>query len=127
VYGPSEFSVNVTANAVLTNGTSAAVQTYSVWFGQTYNAVGQNRDYNFFAANDPDPNRRPPIITNLGQVGGLQTEFSTADFQSLFHANHSSSSVSVHSLICIVYIISRDLSNFERDRTTSGRSIVRLF
>lgn len=116
--GPNvRFSVSVTANAILQAGSASRSRTYSVWYGQHFNRPGDNRNYNF-ANRTADGG--PPTVSNLGDVRELSTLFSSNDFQRLFLANHSSSNVTVHSLISIVYLITRDLPNFQRDARGRG-------
>ena len=109
--------MTATANAILTSGGGSRVKTYSVWFGQHFNRVGEHRSYNF-------PNKThdgsPATVSNLGDVRNVNTEFSASDFERLFLANHSSSDVTVDSLISIVYLIARDLPNFQRDSRGDG-------
>jgi hypothetical protein len=124
LYGASRFSVSVTANAILRSGSGSRVPTWSVWFGQHFNRPGENRHYNFASR---ERGGGAVTVSNLGDIRKLDTRFSASTFEQLFLANHSSSDVTVESLISVVYLIGRDLPNYERDRATAGRTIVNLF
>jgi hypothetical protein len=69
----------------------------------------------------------PEVVRNLGDVANLQTDFTADQFEEIFFANFGETDVSVHSLISVVYVITRFLDNFVRDTTDNRQTMVRLF
>ena len=110
LYGPGLFDVSVTANAILQGNSN---NRYSVWYGQDFG--GRN-----FALAAPE------VVRNLGDVANLQTNFTANDFEEIFFGTFENTDVSVHSLVNVVYIITRYLDDYERDQTV-GRNLTRLF
>ena len=111
LYGAnSYFDVNVVANVVLQGNTN---QRYSVFYGQDYG----NRD---FSLSDPE------VVRNLGDVGNLRTDYTANDFENVFYANFDDTDVTVHSVINLVWVITKYLDNFERDKTV-GQRLTRVF
>jgi hypothetical protein len=69
----------------------------------------------------------PEVVRNLGDVANLPTDFTADQFEEIFFANFSETSVSVHSIISVVYVITRFLGHFVRDATDKRQTMVRLF
>jgi hypothetical protein len=44
------------------------------------------------------------LVYDIGDVEGLKTDFSVAEFEELFQYNHRDSNVGVHSLVSQIYI-----------------------
>jgi hypothetical protein len=107
------FDVSVTANVVLEGRNE---DTYSVFYGQDYSNV--SREFAFDG---------PITIRRLAQVGQLPTQFALQDFEHVFFGNFEDTSVTVHSIICYVYLIRRYMSNYEQQRTTGDRKMQTLF
>jgi hypothetical protein len=99
VYGPGSYDVTISANAVLSSESGNA--RYSVFFGQSFGRA----EY---------PMGRTTAVTTLADVASLRTDFELSDFEDVFFLNHPTSSVQVHSLISLVYIVTRPLANFTR-------------
>jgi hypothetical protein len=106
LYGRGYFFVSVTANVVL-EGLDGR---WSVFFGQDHSVVP--RDFSVSGGY---------VIRRLGQVPGLPTSFDPGDFGHIFSRNFESTAVTVHSVICFVYVIRRYLRNFDAQQTTNGR------
>jgi hypothetical protein len=68
----------------------------------------------------------PEVVRNLGDVANLNVDFNINDFSDAFFGNFENSDVSVHSLVSIVYVITRFMGDYQRDRTV-GRVLTRLF
>ena len=68
----------------------------------------------------------PEVVRNLGDVAGLQVDYTADDFAEIFFGTFDNTDVSVHSLINVVWIINRYLGDFARDQTV-GRNLTRLF
>jgi hypothetical protein len=108
--------VTTTGNAILEG--KGERPSFSVFYGQDYTSDG----------------RRSVIMSDVHQVfdlsdvGGLPTDFDVDSFEGAFNRIFAEGSqVSVHSLVSVVFLIRRTLENYERDRTTAGRSHVMLY
>ena len=110
LYGPGYFDVNVTANAVLQGN---ADNRYSIWYGQDFGG----RAYNIAP---------PEVVRNLGDVSAIRTDFSADDFEEIFFATFDNTDVSVHSIVNVIYIITRYLGDYSTEQTV-GRHLTRLF
>lgn len=110
LYGPGYFDVSVTANVVLQSNLD---HRFSVFYGQDFS----DRSYDFGA---------PQVVRNLGDVADIPTDFNVDDFEGVFFANFENTEVSVHSIINIVFIITRYLDNFERNKTV-GQQLTKLY
>jgi len=117
VFGAGYFEVSITANVIL-QGTKLVglvrQPRYYVFYGQDF---GEG-DYNFST---------DQLVRNLGEVRLLPTRFSAENFSRVFKANHESTDVSVHSIISIVFLLRRDLDNYERDKVSQGRCLLTLY
>lgn len=110
IYQGGYFDVSTTCNVVLQSNLD---QRYSVFYGQDFS----DNSYNLGEAQ---------TVRNLGDVAQLQADFDVNDFEGVFFANFENTEVSVHSIINIVWVITRYLDNFERDKTV-GRQLTRLY
>jgi hypothetical protein len=54
-------------------------------------------------------------IRNLGDVAGMRTDYNADDFEAVFYANFDDTDTSVYSVICLVWIISRYLGDWNRE------------
>jgi hypothetical protein len=66
------------------------------------------------------------VVRNLGDVSSIRVNFSANEFEAIFYSNYEDTSVSVHSVVSTVFLITRYLNNFERDKTV-GRNLTKLF
>jgi hypothetical protein len=117
VFGAGYFEVSVTANVILQGSKLVGLvrqPRYYVFYGQDF---GED-DYNFST---------DQLVRNLGEVRLLPTRFSAENFSRVFKANHESTDVSVHSIISIVFLLRRDLDNYERDKVSAGRCLLTLY
>ena len=119
---PGEFATAVTANVILKKGQDQP--TYSVFYGhygQTHlsraGLLGEKKRYVFDEVES---------VFDLGDVENINTSFSVSDFRQVFQLNHSDTSVTVDSIISIVYVIHRFLDDFERDKQTDGQVVEKL-
>jgi hypothetical protein len=69
----------------------------------------------------------PEVVRNLGDVANLPVDFTADQFEEIFFANFDQTSVSVFSMISVVYVITRFLDNFARDSSNRRQTMVRLF
>jgi hypothetical protein len=99
VYGPGYFDVSVTANVILRGTLDGR---YSVFFGQDF-GVQNPRDYHMSTVQ---------VVSSLADVQNLRTDFGVDDFAEAFLATHTDTSVSVDSLVSVVYLITRVLGHF---------------
>ena len=97
IYGAGKFYVTVTANAVLRGHLDGR---FSVFMGQDFG--NRPRDYGMTDVR---------VVSGLADVTDLQTDFGVEDFAEAFLGNHADTSVSVHSLVSVVYLITRILDN----------------
>ena len=104
------FDLTTTANVVLQSHVN---QRYSVFYGQDF----ADNDFTFGA---------PETIRNLGDVANINTNFDVSDFETVFFGNFENTEVSVHSIISIVFIITRYMDNFEQDKTV-GQQLIKLY
>lgn len=111
LYGPGYFDLSVTANVVLQ---SHVDQRFSVFYGQDF----ADRSFSF---------GRVETIRNLGDVAGIDCDFDLNDFEDVFFRNFENTEVSILKIVSVVFLITRYLDNFERDKTSVGRQLVRLF
>lgn len=110
LYGPGLWNVSVTGNAVLQGNTDAR---YSLWYGQDYGGRS-------FAVAPPE------VVRNVGDSASLRTDYTVDDFSEIFYSTFETTDVSVHSLVNLVWIMTRYLGNYERDQTV-GTHLTRLF
>lgn len=101
IYGPGFFDVNVTCNAILMGNVN---KRYSLWYGQSYSR------YEYHMAD-------PEVIRNPGDISNIRTDFTVDDFADVFFGNHQNSDVSVLSLTHLIFIFTRYLDDFDRDKT----------
>jgi hypothetical protein len=104
---PGVFELSATANVVL-EGLDGLL---SVYYGMDFAGGGGGR-----AA------PTPVVIQRLSDVGLINTDYGVEDFERIFFANHSTSSVRVHSIISLTFIVRRVLGNYETDRAMPAGS-----
>ena len=109
--GEGFFDVSVTCNAILQ---STIDQKFSIWYGQDFGG----REYNMGP---------PTVVRNLGDVANIDTNVSVDDFAEVFHAIHSDTEVSVVGIVNVIFLITRYMENFEREKTTQGGRLVKLY
>jgi len=102
LYGNGRFDVSVTCNAVLQSNLSKKV---GLWFGQNF-----GKDVRNYALSTVFTVQSPAEATKL------PTEFQVSDFANVYFDAFPNSSVSVHSLVNLIYICRRYLGDFEKDR-----------
>jgi hypothetical protein len=61
------------------------------------------------------------VITVPSQAASLPDKFKLEEFRSIFHNTFSDTSVTVETLVNLVYIFRKTLSNFKGQATTIGR------
>ena len=66
------------------------------------------------------------MVRSLGDVSLIPTEFAVQDFETIFFANMGESDVSIVGVVNVVYLISRFLDNYERDKTV-GKVLTKLY
>jgi hypothetical protein len=110
IYGPGAFDLHVTCNAILMGNHN---KRYSLWYGQTFS----RKEYYM---------GHPEVLENPGDYANIQTDFTVDDFSDVFFRNHENSDVSILSLTHLVFIFTRYLDNFERDRTC-GTTLTTIF
>jgi hypothetical protein len=106
LYGPGHWDVTVTANVILRSTVDGR---FSVFMGQSF---GETRDYNMTLVQ---------VVSRLEDVQDLRVDFGVEDFAEAFFGNHHNTSVAVHSVLSIVYLISQVLEDYEEDRVIFGR------
>jgi len=102
LYGNGKFDISVTCNAVLQANLSGKV---GLWFGQNF-----GKDVRNYALSTVFTIQTP------AEVLKLPTEFQVSDFANVYFDAFPDSGVSVHSLVNLIYICRRYLSDFQRDR-----------
>ena len=108
IYGDGFFDVSVTCNVILQGISNGK---FSVFYGQDFG----DRQYNIGP---------PTVVQDLGDVVNVPTDLTVDDFAEVFHAIHDDTDVTVHSIICIVFIMTRFLENFERDKVAGQRQVI---
>ena len=107
-YGEGFFDVSVTCNAILQSNVN---QKFSCWFGQDFGG----REYNLGP---------PTTVRDLGDVSNIDTNVTVDDFAEVFHAIHSDTEVSVIGIINVIFIITKYMENYEREKTTGARLVI---
>jgi hypothetical protein len=98
LYGHAfSFDVTVTANLVLQGN---ALPRYYLYYGQDFTA-GVRRDLSVHAA--------PQVVSGLGDVETLRTDFDLEDFRDAFEDRFDDSDVTVSEIVNTVFIIRRFL------------------
>ena len=100
LYGQNDWTVFTTANVILQGN---ATGTFSVYYGQAYGGLAE-RQQNI---------RRLTSVDSVGDVGNVELNYSLEDFTEIFFAVHTESNVSVHSVVNIVFVITKPLRDFE--------------
>ena len=105
-YGENNWEVSTTCNVILQGN---AEESYSVYYGQSFGTMADwQRNVRRFAH-----------VDNMGDIGNVELSHSLEDFNEIFFATHDDSNVSVHSIINIIIIITRELDNFDTDALTN--------
>ena len=108
IYGEGFFDCSVTCNAVLQSNIN---QKFSIWYGQDFGG----REYNLGP---------PVVVREIGDVADIDTNVSIDDFAEVFHAVHSDTEVSVVGIVNVIFIITRYMENYERDKTIGARQVI---
>lgn len=101
IYGNGLFDCSVTANCIIMGNTD---KRYSLFYGQSFSRLQYGMG-------------EPQVLRTPGDYSYIQTDFSVDDFADVFFSNHENSDVSILSLTNLVFIFTRYLDNFERDKT----------
>lgn len=110
IYGSDDFfDVSVTCNVVLQGQDGR----FSIYYGQDFGAKNSTIG-------------NVVSVRSLEDVHKITTDLDLEDFERVFFANHEDTHVRVVSMVNIVYIISRHLDNFDRQRASRGRLGLRL-
>ena len=107
--GGGFFDVSVTSNVVLQGPDGR----FSIYYGQDFGARNTSM---------------APVTTvySLEDVQDVPVDLDLAAFEAVFFANHEDTHVRVDSMVNLVYIITRYLSNFDNQRASRGRIGLRL-
>jgi hypothetical protein len=103
-FGPGYFDLSCTCNVLLRGDIDGR---FSLFYGQSYSK------FSYLLG-------EPQVIRNPGDVASIRTDFDISDFEEVFFSNFSNSLVTVDSIVSTIFIFSRYLDNFERDRATEG-------
>ena len=100
LYGEKGWNVLTTCNVILQSNNA---ETFSVYYGQSYGVLAERQA----------SLRRLVSVNSFGDLGKIELDHSQEDFSDIFFLTHHDSSVSVHSVINIVFLITRFLTDLE--------------
>jgi hypothetical protein len=112
-----EWELTVTANCVIQGNSKP---TFSFWYGMDFG----NKDYSM---QSDEMESHVTLISSLGDIEKIPTHFSVDEFADAFFNFHTDSDVSIHSLVNIVYLARRLLTDYADDRTSVGKKLVTLW
>ena len=117
-YPGSVFYCTVTANATLY---SERDSTWSIWWGQQFgDSSGRKQAIQLGQEIDDEGNVMVEgtifKLSSISDANKIPTSFPLSEFSQLFNLIHRDTSVVVHSLISTIFIFSKIIQRFDRDR-----------
>lgn len=125
-YPEQTLYVTVTANVILR---ATDHSSFSVYFGQSF---GNAKAIFFGQEHNPDTGEISKLfteyeVTEASDLEALPRRFTTEDFAGLYKRNFERSKIAVHQVISHVYLFGVGLEKYERDRTLTSRTPLRIF
>jgi hypothetical protein len=125
LYTESAFGVSITANVILQGGKD---KTFSIFYGQDFSKLSEDDTYAAAAAAATRTRRDFSIaaavkVSDLSDVSKIRTDFTRADFSSVFFTYFENSDVRVHGISNIVYIMTQDLDNVSARGKLSKKNV----
>jgi hypothetical protein len=93
------------------------IKTYSLYYGQDYTSIGELSEQ--FG--------KIYFISNPGQVSELPHFFGLKEFNKIFGKVFKNTSVHVHSLVSLIYIIRKRFKDFKSEKKTEGSTFKSLY